>query len=79
MVFSTPKINKVEEKELNFYDAIREVMQGKYITRKEWNNSDFCLLKDGLLTIWTKGEFHNWLINDGDINGTDWIVTLSTN
>lgn len=60
--------------ELSFPDAIREVLNGRKITRLEWNNNDYCLLKDSFLTIFTRGDFHQWIVNDGDLNAIDWVV-----
>jgi len=64
---------------MDFPDAIKKIMEGKMIARVSWGNQDYCLLKDGWLTIYTKGEFHNWLINDGDLEGFDWIIVTEPN
>lgn len=71
----TPK-PKTESKAvtMSFPDAMRKILQGEKITRISWGNQDYCLLKNGWLTIYTKGEFHTWLINDGDMEGEDWTV-----
>jgi hypothetical protein len=61
-------------KTMDFYEAIKQIMKGKYVCRISWNNADYCLLKDGYLSIFTKGDFHSWLINDGDIEGQDWVI-----
>lgn len=59
---------------MDFPSAIREVINGKKITRISWNNTDYCLLRDGWLTIYTKNAFHTWSVNDGDLESQDWIV-----
>ena len=59
---------------MSFPDAIKEVINGKSITRIAWGNKDFCLVKDGWLAIFTKGKFHTWSVNDGDPEANDWIV-----
>ena len=59
---------------MSFPDAIRRVINGERITRISWGNDDYGLLKDGWLTIFTKGEFHTWSINDGDLEGEDWVI-----
>jgi hypothetical protein len=64
---------------MTFSDAILEIITGKRITREEWNDKRiYCLLKDGLLQLHKAGEsnetFHPWIINDGDLLGTDWVV-----
>jgi len=65
---------------MDFPEAMREIMNGKSIRRMSWlTASDYCLLKDGWLTIHTKGAFHNWSVNDGDMEGQDWIVVKELN
>ena len=59
---------------MNFPDAIKKIMEGKRVARISWANQDYGVLKDGWLTIFTKGEFHTWTVNDGDMNGEDWTV-----
>lgn len=64
---------------MDFPDAMREVIQGNKVMRLSWTNPDYCLLKDGWLTIFTKGDFHSWLINDGDLDAQDWAVVKESN
>ena len=72
---TSPVPKKKQQVELSFYDAIREIMEGKRVARLEWpNKADYCLLQDTFLTIFIKGEFHQWSINDGDVEGIDWVV-----
>ena len=59
---------------MNFIDAMKKLLEGKSITRISWANTDYCLMKDGWVSIYTKGSFHSWTINDGDTEGNDWIV-----
>jgi len=60
---------------MDFSDAMREVIKGNKITRLSWKpEMSFCMLKDFFLTIFIRGEFHRWTVNDGDLNATDWVV-----
>ncbi len=64
---------------MDFPDAIRKVIQGKRITKLEWQDRDYYgLIKDGVLKIHKGGDpegvFYAWIINDGDLLGSDWIV-----
>ena len=59
---------------MDFYAALREVAAGKTIRRQSWPVEDFALMADFLLTVHTKGETKHWVINDGDLAGTDWIT-----
>lgn len=61
--------------ELSFPDAMREILNGKRITRLAWESNDsFGELHNGYLEIFLKGEYHQWIVNDGDLNAIDWIV-----
>lgn len=65
---------------LSFPDAIREVLNGKRITRIGWeDNQTYGLLKDGFLMISLKGDFRQWIVSDGDMEGIDWIVLPESN
>ena len=59
---------------MDFPDAMRQVINGKKVARVSWGNKDYCLLRDGWLTIFTKDAFHTWTVNDGDLEGQDWTV-----
>ena len=69
---------KTSPKEMTFYEALPFVFENK-ITRVSWGTKkEYGLFKDGFLSLHKNGEAndvtHPWLINDGDLNGTDWIV-----
>lgn len=60
---------------MTFPDALREILNGKRITRLSWDNLDeFGCLHESYLTVHTKGEYHQWMVNDGDLNAIDWVV-----
>ena len=64
---------------MDFLQAMKKIIEGKKAARISWGNTDYCLLKDGWLTIFTKGAFHTWSINDGDIEGFDWRILEEEN
>lgn len=65
---------------MSFYDALKETVKGSRIRRLSWESqSDYGLLKDGWLSIYTKGAFHTWSVSDGDMEGQDWIVVKEFN
>lgn len=73
--FLTPLPRKKGESiTMDFPQAIKEIMGGKKLSRVSWGNDDYGLLKDGWLTIYTKGGFHTWTVSDGDMEGQDWFV-----
>lgn len=61
-------------KTMSFLDAMREIKNGNSVRRESWTPQDYCLMKDGYLTIHTKGDYHTWIINDGDMEGEDYII-----
>ena len=71
--------NAGESITMDFVDAMRQLVNGKRITRISWGNPDYCFMKDGWVTIYTKGSFHTWTINDGDTEGQDWIIVKEKN
>ena len=73
----TPKpIESVKETTMDFPDAMREVIKGNKVTRLSWGNKDYGHLKNGWLSIYTKGNHHTWLVNDGDMEANDWVITI---
>lgn len=73
-----PKKNKTVV--MDFPEAMRKIIEGKKITRLLWDDSEeYCLFKDGWLSIHTRNNFHKWLVNDGDLMATDWVEVKETN
>ena len=66
---------KGESITMSFPDAMREIINGKKVRRLSWTTeSDHGLLHNGWLSIFTKGDYHTWSVNDGDLEGQDWII-----
>lgn len=64
---------------MSFFDALKLISDGKRVTKLEWNDKrTYGLLKGGLLQLHKAGEAeettHPWIINDGDLIGSDFIV-----
>ncbi len=61
---------------LNFFDALKEVAEGKKITRIEWNNIKiYGFLNQDILSLHKKdGKNYQWIINEGDLLAEDWVV-----
>lgn len=61
---------------LTFPQALNEVIDGRKITKQEWDNAEYYgELKDGYLMLHKPdGKYYQWLINDGDLLGFDWLV-----
>lgn len=61
---------------VDFPTAMKAVIDGKRITKKEWNNpAMYGVLRDSWLEICKEdGKFYAWTVNDGDLFGKDWII-----
>ena len=64
---------------MDFPEAIRQIINGKKVARVAWGNNDYGLLKDGWLKVFTNNTFFIWKVNDGDLEGNDWIVVGEVN
>lgn len=65
---------------MSFFDAMRQIVKGKKVRRLSWETqSDHGLLKEGWLSIHTKGRFYTWNVSDGDMEGNDWVVMEGIN
>ena len=63
--------------EINFIDIIGKLLEGKKLTRKEWNDKrHYVCMKDSLLYIHKAGEkddlLRPWIISDVDMLAEDW-------
>jgi hypothetical protein len=69
-------VKPTELKLLDFYDALRAMVDGKMATREEWDNKTiYGVLNESRLRLHKEdGKLYEWIINDGDILGTDWII-----
>lgn len=65
----------VEPMLLNFPDAMYEVIKGKKIKRKEWEDkNEYGIFMDAKLMIMKHDDskFHPWIISEGDLLADDW-------
>lgn len=73
---SPTKTKKSKPNQMDFFDALREVNQGKAITKLEWDNPEyFVLMRNGHLTLHKPDKkFYDLIVTDGDMTGEDWII-----
>ncbi len=71
--------NKTSKPTYSFFDAIRETIEGKKITRLDWNTNDVYCFLDGYLKIVQAGEACDWIVSDGDIKAIDWVTLPEEN
>jgi len=73
----SPFFRKKKEKEIfNFPTAVQHLIDGKNISKKEWEDENiFGSLKNGELIIRNEGNIDNtWVLSEGDLTGEDWFV-----
>ena len=71
------KAIEVLSEKYTFPEAMQKVIDGKKVSRLEWNNEDtYGFLNGKHLSIHysDKKENFQWIVSDGDMLGTDWIV-----
>jgi hypothetical protein len=73
---TSPKAPQVQVKKMDFYDAIRQIIAGKCVTRIEWLNPEiFLKLVDGHLEIHKLDDkFYDLIVSDGDMLAEDWML-----
>lgn len=65
-------------KSMDFPVAISEMTAGKKVTKLEWNNIKYygylSPITNHLTLHKDDGKDYDWIVNDGDMNGDDWVV-----
>jgi DNA polymerase III sliding clamp (beta) subunit (PCNA family) len=59
-----------------FSNIIKELLDGAKIHKLEWKDKEFYgFMKDGKLTLHKPdGKDYDWILNDGDLSGSDYII-----
>ena len=70
----SPTVNTKPIGGLDFYEAIRQVVGGKKVTKDEWENEDYVFMKAELLHINRDGQDHQWIVSLADISGEDFRI-----
>jgi hypothetical protein len=62
--------------QINFIDAIKQIVEGKKVHKLEWKDREYYVFLNGdLLSIHKPdGVNYQWVINLGDLSGTDYII-----
>lgn len=82
MEFSKPKNNKPKDQtmKMDFYTALKEVSNGRQITRLSWPGKEVVFMQNRFLSLKKiDGTIHTLLVSEGDMSGDDWIVTDKDN
>ncbi len=60
---------------MSFPKAMEEIIEGKAITKLEWNNENiYGILRNGFLILHKDNKDGQWVISEGDLMGKDYIV-----
>ena len=61
---------------MDFPEAMQAVIQGRTVTKLEWDDMRYYgELRDGFLMLHKPdGKFYQWVISEGDLTGTDYIL-----
>ena len=78
---TSPIIRKPGIVIMDFPDAIREIMAGGRVTRREWANDQiFGELHQGVLSLHkADGKYYSWMVADGDMMAIDWYSLTDIN
>jgi hypothetical protein len=68
--------SKPQARSLDFPEAIRELRDGRRITRSEWGDVEIYGHLNGEFLSLHKadGKNYKWIVNDGDLLANDWKV-----
>ncbi len=71
---TAPPVKKTEQ--LNFGEAMTEILAGKSVTKFEWDNTDYYgLLADNRLRLHKPdGQLYEWILSKADLKGEDFVV-----
>ena len=60
---------------LTFPEAAQAIIDGHRVSKLEWENKEhFAELRNGSLMLRLSDGWHTWIVGDGDMLGTDWII-----
>jgi hypothetical protein len=74
-IMMSPSVKKEEYPVvMGFYGAILSIVDGKKITKLEWDNKEeYGFMKDEILSIHRNGKDHGWLVSLADVSGEDYV------
>jgi len=72
----SPTQKQTSTKEGDFAFAVSLMAKGQRVTKRDWNNKDwYGELRDAKLMIHSPdGVWHDWVIQEGDLIGKNWIA-----
>lgn len=80
MTTSPKPVKKIESaKELNFIEAMTEIIFMRKVTKLEWNDPKITCYLDGTFKITLLKNGYkpcDWIISDGDVAGSGWVIVV---
>jgi len=74
-ISQSPVPSRKAETLMDFPTAIVALTNGAHITKLEWKDREsYGMLRDSFLMLHRDGQWHRWIVNDGDLLGQDWVV-----
>jgi hypothetical protein len=73
----SPTQTKSDWSQMNFYSALKELVEGRRVRRLEWEDKDIYLTfhNEQLMIFLTKDKMlHQLIVQLGDVVGEDWVV-----
>ena len=76
---TSPKVEEttqLNQTPINFPQAMEKVIEGKKVHKLEWEDRTYYGFLNGEFLSLHKsdGKNYKWIVNAGDLNGTDYIV-----
>ena len=67
---------KSATKQFTFYEALEKVADGEKVSKLEWDDLKvYGFLNNNLLSLHKADDkLYNWIVSDGDLAGTDWVI-----
>lgn len=73
---TSPTPTNKENTDLDFNGLIQNVLEGKSVTKREWDDIKYyAILSEGRLKLHKPdGKLYDWVLSDGDLHGDDYYV-----
>ena len=73
----SPKPKPVKtKKQLNFSEALEQILLGKSVTKKEWGDKKYHVLlaEEHLRLHKPDGKYYDWILTEADMRGDDYVL-----
>lgn len=71
----SPSARKEAVIELTFCDALKKMLEGKKVSKREWENTEeYGFFRAEILHIHRSGQDHRWVLSEADVSGEDYFI-----